>query len=379
MKKYLLDTNVLLSDPDCLKILHDKGNNKVIVPFGVLRELDTLKSKSRDEGLKWQVREATRVLEKAFEEKIIILYLDSHITGFDYYDDKLLEIAKRERCILITSDKLLILKALSLGVAAELYKEVERTALPPSIFTKKEDCIENQFVREGANLYRKIGDTFKEITLDMEVFNIVPKNIEQAALFDVLLDAGIQLVAITGQAGTGKNLCTLAAALEQLVDKEVYNSLKVARAPIPSGNDIGYLPGTMEEKLNPWLRGLHDNLDFLFNYSKRETLDYFKNKFIETLSTTHIKGASIPNSFIIIDEAQDLTIREVKLLVTRAAIGTKIVLLGDIDQISAPYLSKKYNGLSYLIKKFYGSKLFSYVHLNSSVRSRLAQEAVERL
>lgn len=376
MKKYLLDTNVLLSDPDCIEILYDNGQNQVIITFGVLRELDTLKLRN-NEGLKWQVREATRSIEKY--KDIITFYDDTDILGYDYYDDVLLEVAQGMGGILISTDKLLLLKAEARGVKAELYKEAEKNLLPPAFYTTADIYVENQFIRTKSSIKRMMNNDIKDIDLDKTVFGISPKNIEQAALLDVLIDPNIALVAVTGQAGTGKNLCALAAGLEQLVEQRIYSSLKVARAPIPSGYDIGYLPGSMEEKLNPWLRGLHDNLDFLFNYTKKESVEYFKEQYIEILSTTHIKGASIPNSFMIIDEAQDLTIREVRLLITRAAVGTKIVLLGDINQISAPYLSKKYNGLTHVIKRFYGSKLFSYVHLNSSVRSRLAQEAVERL
>jgi len=239
-------------------------------------------------------------------------------------------------------------------------------------------------------------------------WGVQPKNKEQSFAFDLLLDPDIHLVTLTGQAGSGKTLCAIAAGMEQTVtfnkmfskpgekfkstskniiqqnfdleeDGILFNKMVVSRPVQPMGRDIGFLPGTMEEKMLPWLKPIQDNIQFIVGNDKLVMEQLMESGTIELEALTYIRGRSISNAFIIVDEAQNLTAHEVKTIITRAGEGTKVVLTGDIEQIDNVYTNETSNGLTYAIEKFKDSPIAGHVSFKKGERSRLATEAAKRL
>jgi PhoH-like ATPase len=193
------------------------------------------------------------------------------------------------------------------------------------------------------------------------------------------MDPKVSLVSLVGLAGSGKTLLSIAAALQQTVETKDYKRIIVSRPIQPMGKDLGFLPGTLEEKMNPWIAPLNDNLEFLFD-GDIKNLEMFKESgIIQVEALTYIRGRSIPNSFIIIDEAQNLSIHELKTIITRAGDGSKIVLTGDVEQIDSPYLDAISNGLSIAVEKFKEFEVAGHVTLRSGVRSDLATLAAKIL
>ena len=217
------------------------------------------------------------------------------------------------------------------------------------------------------------------------VWGIKPRNKEQHYALDALLDDDIKLVTLLGKAGTGKTLMALAAALQQVTDDNLYHKLLVSRPIFPMGRDIGFLPGTVEEKLNPWMKPIFDNIEFLLGLTAK---DKQKGRGVEELvhlgilqvePLTFIRGRSIPQQFMIVDEAQNLTPHEVKTILTRVGEGTKIVLTGDPYQIDNPYVDSESNGLTYVINRFRGQPMAATVTLFKGERSPLAELAANLL
>ena len=195
------------------------------------------------------------------------------------------------------------------------------------------------------------------------VWGIRPRNKEQHCALDLLLADDIKLVTLVGKAGTGKTMLALAAGLQKVVEESVYSKLLVSRPIFPLGRDVGYLPGDLEEKLNPWMQPIYDNVEFLMGLSKTERKsgrsyqELIDMGFIEIEPLTYIRGRSIPNQFIIVDEAQNLTPHEVKTIITRVGEATKVVLTGDPYQIDNPYVDATSNGLTTVVEKFKGEAL----------------------
>lgn len=214
-----------------------------------------------------------------------------------------------------------------------------------------------------------------------QVWGIKPRNVEQKMALELLLRQDIPLVTLTGKAGTGKTLLSLAAGLLQTEDLGRYNKLLVARPVVPVGKDIGFLPGEKEEKLRPWMQPVYDNLEFLFNTKKPGEIDQILAGMgsIQVEALTYIRGRSIPDQFIIIDEAQNLTKHEVKTILTRVGEGSKIVLMGDPAQIDHPYLDELNNGLAYVVETFKSQRESGHVKLEKGERSGLAQLAADLL
>jgi PhoH-like ATPase len=213
------------------------------------------------------------------------------------------------------------------------------------------------------------------------VWGIKPRNKEQSFLLDALMDPTIEVITAIGKAGSGKTICAIAAGLEQTIDdaNSQYTRIIVSRPVQPLGKDIGFLPGTMEEKMSPWLMPIQDNLQFLMGNDKM-TLDIYMQKgTIEIEALTYIRGRSISNAFIIIDEAQNLTTHELKTIITRVGEGTKIVLTGDVEQIDNVYIDATTNGLTHAVEKFKKFELASHVTLMKGERSRVATFAAKNL
>jgi PhoH-like ATPase len=215
------------------------------------------------------------------------------------------------------------------------------------------------------------------------VVGVRPRNKEQSHALDLLLDENIRLVTLVGKAGTGKTLLALAAGLKRTVEDGMYTRMLVSRPVMPLGRDIGFLPGDVDEKLNPWMQPIFDNLEFLFSSGTRkgprayaELLDSGQ---LQVEPLTYIRGRSLPQQYIIVDEAQNLTPHEVKTIITRSGDGTKIVLTGDPGQIDNPYVDSASNGLSVAADRFRGEKLAAHIVLTRGERSELAELAANLL
>jgi PhoH-like ATPase len=217
------------------------------------------------------------------------------------------------------------------------------------------------------------------------VWSILPRNREQVFAFDVLLDDSVKLVTLVGKAGTGKTLLAIAAGLHKVAEENVYNRLLVSRPVFPMGRDIGFLPGDIEEKLAPWMQPIFDNVELLLSgheAEKRHSKGYKElvaMGIMEIEPLTYIRGRSIPNQFMIVDEAQNLTPHEIKTIITRAGEGTKIVLTGDPYQIDNPYVDASSNGLTYLVERLKGLNISGHITMTKGERSELAELAANLL
>ncbi|CRH87775.1 PhoH-related protein [Chlamydia trachomatis] len=213
-----------------------------------------------------------------------------------------------------------------------------------------------------------------------KIWGVKPLNIEQRCALDLLLRDDIKLVTLMGQAGSGKTILALAAAMYQVFEKPKYNKLLVSRPIIPMGKDIGFLPGIKEAKLMHWMQPIYDNMEFLFDVNNMgdfsETLhSLMETKKLEMEALTYIRGRSLPKVFMIIDEAQNLTPHEIKTIISRAGKGTKIVLTGDPTQIDSLYFDENSNGLTYLVGKFHHLPLYGHMFMTRTERSELAAAA----
>ncbi|MCF7858073.1 MAG: PhoH family protein [Candidatus Cloacimonetes bacterium] len=326
--------------------------------------------------------------------------------------------------ILVSKDANVRIKADAVGLKAtnfetdkinfsELYMGYLKIIVDNSTLKKfkKEKCMKNEFGEiypnqfvlfckneddEGGLVARYSVETNEIHPLkyyqDQELFGIKARNIEQKMSFDLLLDPEVKLVSMLGKAGTGKTLIALAAGLEQVVEKNNYSRLIVSRPVSPLGKDIGYLPGSKSDKFNPWMQPIFDNMEILLTNRNEQTdnengkifgkkqpglNDYLDFGFIELEPLTYIRGRSLPDQYIIVDEAQNLTPHEMKTIITRAGEGTKIVLTGDPYQIDIPYLDSESNGLSIAVEKLKKEKIVGHVTLTKGERSALADLAAK--
>jgi PhoH-like ATPase len=261
------------------------------------------------------------------------------------------------------------------------------------------DLLVNEFVyqeTEGATPFHAVvteqnGDTAMLRTLTdyshqkNAIWGITARNREQSFVLNLLMNPEIDFVTLLGQAGTGKTLLTLAAGLMQTLETKRYSEIIITRVTVPVGEDIGFLPGTEEEKMNPWMGALDDNLDVLNksddesgDWGRAATRDLIRSR-IKVKSLNFMRGRTFLNKFLIIDEAQNLTPKQMKTLITRAGPGTKVVCMGNIAQIDTPYLSEGSSGLTYVVDRFKGWEHSGHVTLQRGERSRLADHAGEVL
>jgi len=213
------------------------------------------------------------------------------------------------------------------------------------------------------------------------LWGVFPRNKEQSFALDLLFDDDVPLVSLIGQAGSGKTLMAIAAGLEQTLGKKdaKYRRIVISRPVQPVGKDIGFLPGTLENKMLPWLKPIQDNIQFIMGNDKTMLESYVERGQIEIEALTYIRGRSISNAFVIIDEAQNLTAHEVKTIITRVGENTKIVLTGDIEQIDNVYTNETSNGLTYAVEKFKESELAGHITFKKGERSKLATAAAKLL
>jgi PhoH-like ATPase len=396
MKKiFVLDTNVLLNDPRAIYSFED---NDVIIPLAVLEEIDSLKTKSSDLG--FNARESSRILEELRSQgnlhdgvkldsggtvKIVInggLELPEGLSS-SKMDNRIISTAihlqkeNTDKKVVMISDDInlrLICDAYNLQAEEhdssrlkeeEIYsgfKEIrcsaslidkffEEEKLSLSDLDQLDDSLyPNEFLQLTADdrnkntaLARFDGENLVTLRYNQsQPAKIRARNREQQLALELLLDDEIKLVTMSGKAGTGKTLLAIAAGLAKVVDEQAFSKLLVARPIQPMGKEMGFLPGDVEEKMGPWMQPIFDNLDFIVHRNKDASYAYQKlqeKELIQIEPLTYIRGRSVPDQFIIIDEAQNLSLHEVKTIVTRAGEGSKLVFTGDPFQIDNPYLN----------------------------------------
>ncbi|MEM9816134.1 MAG: PhoH family protein [Cyanobacteria bacterium P01_D01_bin.6] len=442
MKKvFLLDTNVLLHDPEAILRFED---NDVVLPITVLEELDRFKRQPDMVGR--NARRTSRLLDElrqsgnltdgiplmseggtlkvALGRRETLETLPVELEG-DKGDNAILavglELKQRCQCpvILVSKDTNLRIKADALALVAqdyetdkvdieELYSGTREISVTPDQIDqfyahKKIDLPETFYPNQAVTLVDVTKPDHKAIAIADHhghqlqalnrtpkegVLHIRPRNREQSFALDLLLNEAIPLVTLEGKAGTGKTLLAIAAGLHQVINEQRYTRLLISRPIVPMGRDIGYLPGDIGEKLNPWMQPLYDNVDLIFGTTdatnkpahwRRGHEELMERGLLQIEPLTYIRGRSIPKQFLIIDEAQNLTPHEVKTILTRAGEGTKIVLTGDVDQIDSPYLDAASNGISYVVERFKADPLGGHMTLLKGERSLLAERSATLL
>lgn len=434
-KTFIIDTNVLLHNPSSLFAF---AEHHVVIPMIVLEELDKFKTANNELGA--NSREVARSLDKlrargslrdgvstpqGGQIQVALRYDDlvGLLPGVN--DNRILGCAhllKREGrdVYFISKDINARIKADALGIPSEDFKnqKVDFDALytgwttvtvpaatidtahaeggvPVADLPEKGDLgiADNQFVllRDEGNekrtalcMHDASTRSLRRLTDDFSKrYGVGPRSLEQRMAFELLLNDELKLVTLVGRAGTGKTLLALACGLSKVLGEERYNKLLVSRPIMPLGQDIGYLPGTKDDKLSHWMGPIFDNLHFLLASEERDPDDVIKRLILEERITmealTYIRGRSISKQYVIVDEAQNLTPHEIKTIISRAGADTKIVLTGDPQQIDNPYLDANSNGLTYVVERMRNQPLAGHVTLTKSERSELAGVAASLL
>lgn len=442
---YVLDTNVLLYDPNALRAYH---GHDIVIPISVIEEIDRFKKDLNETGR--NARTVSRFLDGLRAQgslskgvpldhggSVRVPFLDVAPDlpadfGPPSNDNRILATA-RTLCqdngtgevVLITRDTNLRIKADALGVAAEDYSQ-DRIDVDERFTGVTERFVERAWFDD---LYRKGRLPFWEAEADEwglvphqflvlkaednpsqtavarydakksviqlvgrhkeGVWGIFARNKEQLFALDLLLDDSVSLVTLDGMAGTGKTLLAIACGLKMVADDRRYSRLVVSRPIFPLGRDIGFLPGDLSEKLNPWMKPIFDNLELLLgakdqaSHRRKERGPRYQplldQGIIEVEPLTYIRGRSLPQQYLIVDEAQNLTPHEVKTVITRAGENTKVILTGDPNQIDNPYVDATSNGLSYVIERFKNTPVAGHVTLRKGERSQLAELAATLL
>lgn len=458
-KIFILDTNILLHDPTAIFQFHDC---KIILHIVTIDELESLKKETSERG--YNARENIRILDNlrlknsltdgvAIDHNVIVqVYFENENEKYRYKqnDDAIIALAKKlhesgDNITLISKDFAMRVKASLYSIPVDDYKNESiskdnfyqgwKQFIAPGgdirhnvkdILTdikKNQNFAQNEFLilksqhkDDYYRLFRYIENDFIEINNQSTIWGIQAKNPHQQMIINLLLDDSIELITIFGPSGTGKTFLVLATMLYKVLCEKIYKKLIVSRPIVPLGNDLGYLPGDLYEKLQSWMQPIKDNLEFLLhkineendgivcpqqNESLLQKKKYYhqkgnknrheygnekeKNKKMITMddlignnnkisleAITYMRGRSIPFQVIFIDEVQNLTPHEVKTLISRAGEGTKVILVGDPYQIDSPYLDFVSNGLVVATEKFKGQKIFGSVYLHISERSQLS-------
>lgn len=440
MKKYfVLDTNVLLHSPSCLSKFQE---NTVVIPVDVIEELD--KFKSTNDELGRNARAVIRILDHARESGSLAsgakineqggtiqvdlqpVCLLEHGMRNDTADNRILSVAYRltregHHAVLVSKDANMRVKCDALGVHSEDF-ESDKVPAPDVLYAgwRTVECAEEHLatlsrerevelpipglnpnevvlLREQGNPKRTVLARPKRKPSDGKALlrpfdaqnegfmGIAPRNLEQRVALELLVDPSVNLITMIGQAGTGKTLLALVAGLHLTIKKHAYEKLLVARPIMPLGRDIGFLPGTAEDKLLPWMKPIFDNMKFVLREKRepgeadKKMMELFKSGLVEIEPLTFIRGRSIHGHFVIVDECQNLTPHQVKTIISRVGHDTKLILTGDPYQIDNPYLDSQSNGLTYVAERFKNQEVAGHVLFTKSERSKLASIAVEIL
>jgi PhoH-like ATPase len=436
VKHFVLDTNVLLHNPNALFMFAD---NEVIIPFDVLEELDKFKTGSDDLGrnartviryldslrLQGSLSDGVKLPQGGGRVRVILEQDQKLCPGLtaNTPDNRIICCAfsllqDGKRVIFITKDINARIKSDARGLVAEdfeaqkvdferLYTGWREMTVPAGtidrLFSEKQIKLDldtpyaNEFLlmkNEQDPAHTAIGRIRPDGMLVPvrgrrgPVFGVMPRNLQQTMALDLLLDDSVKLVSLIGSAGTGKTLLALAAGLAKTLNEEVYQKMLCARPIMPLGRDIGYLPGDKDQKLTAWMQPIFDNIAYLLSnrltsdgtHAQHASLSSVEQRITQLMESgqvvleplTYIRGRSIPHQFMIVDEAQNLTPHEVKTIASRVGDGTKLVLTGDATQIDNPYLDSSSNGLSYLVERLKGKPIVGHITLSKSERSELA-------
>lgn len=432
---YVLDTSALVYDPFAWKQF---PYSEVVIPIRAIKELDKLKKQPGEIGKNARVAiKNLKELKKLgdistgieIEDYILVRVDATHrdpngttFAGFGdptYGDTHIMMCAHDLRLsnpgdivILVSQDFNLQVEAAARGIEScelegnrkslsDLYSGAQTIVnedagfdlqqqgfIDPKIYGLElcpNECVLFEGnANDGIAMGRKVSSDRIKLIKKVYPWGVASRNKEQAFAIDLIMDRNVDLVTLIGKAGTGKSLIVLASALELVLNRREYDKFVIYRPIQPVGNDIGYLPGSMEEKLAPWFHAIMDNFEFLFGSKnggdwRRELEMYQKKGKIEMEAITYIRGRSIPNSIILVDECQNLTREDVKTILTRAGENTKIILTGDIEQIDNSVLDATNNGLTHVIEKFKDSELAGHVTFVQGERSKLASKAAEIL
>lgn len=436
-KTFILDTNVLLHDP---RAMFNFADNNIIIPIYAVEEIDNFKKELSELGQ--NARQVSRYLDELRDVGSLATgvklesggtlrvatsskMLPPEITSDRGQDSRILSVAfetqeqlkGKQEVVFITQDTNLRIRSDAIGIRSENFEpepskidelytgytelEIERDQIDAlyknnTLELTNAKLLNNQFaiLKDVANpshsaLTRLAPSTnaLKPIIKPtQEVWGISARNKEQVFALDLLLDDSVQLVTLVGKAGTGKTLLAIAAGLHLVSDERRFQRLLVSRPIFPLGRDLGYLPGTVEEKLNPWMQPIFDNVEFIMGrshfsrqHNKRSYQELIDLDLLQIEPLTYIRGRSIASQFMIVDEAQNLTPHEVKTIISRAGEGTKIVLTGDPYQIDHPYVDSTNNGLVHIVNRFKNQGLFGHVRLKKGERSVLAEAAANLL
>jgi len=436
-KNYILDTNVLLHDPNSLLAFED---NTVLLPIEVIEEIDRFKRESTELGQ--NARSVSRMLDSyrntgRLSEGValptggrlrIIFQKSSNgknghaVFSADSVDNRILTLASgvqkaqpKNQTVLVSKDINLRIKADALGVQAEDYendrvfiKDLYTGMIEVTVSAEKmasfrangelelnggkqyfpnEYCTLVEETNPKRTALTKVDHTGTKLVPIIDcregIWGIKPRNREQHFGFDALLDDRIKLVTLMGKAGTGKTLLAMAAGLKRTVMDREFRRLVVARPTISMGKELGFLPGSLEEKLAPWMQPIHDALEMLgdlnMGHEHRRSGDLMRSGSIVVEALSYIRGRSIANQFMIIDEAQNLTPLEAKTIITRVGHGTKIVFTGDPYQIDNPYVDSSSNGFNYVVSRFRAEPVSAHIEFQKGERSELAELAANIL
>jgi len=432
-KTYVLDTSVYLTDAKCMESFQ---NNDIIIPLKVLDEID--KHKQRHDSVGVNARSSIRKLDflrtkgnlskgvridkgkgvltvKSFNPFALPDDLDLEDSDNQIIATALSEVnlTPKRKVVVVSRDINMRVKCNALGLETEdynveqvveeaegLYSGFNKMLVDDQIIDNFYDSgfVElegasalnpNQFImmisssNEKKTALGKFVDYQKpiiKVATHKKIWGLNPRNKEQQFALDLLMDENVPVISLVGKAGSGKTLLALASGLEQTFgENSKYKKIVVTKPVEPVGKDIGFLPGSMEEKMIPWLAPIQDNLQFLMGNDKT-TLDmYIHEGKIEVEAMTYIRGRSISNAFIVIDEVQNMTQHEIKTVLTRVGEGTKIVLTGDIEQIDNVYIDATNNGLSYVVEKLKSEEITGHITLTKGERSRVASMAATKL
>jgi len=435
-KTYVLDTSVYLTDSNCINSF---GNNDIVIPLKVLEEID--KHKKRQDSVGSQARSTIRSLDalrdKGSLSKGVRIDKGMGIIRVSSYnplclpddldledpDNQIIATALSEQEVAPKSRKLVVVsrdinmrvKCDALGLLTEDYNAEQVVDHAEGLYTGRSEILvdeqdidrfyagdelwidpkehilyPNQFIMLISNSNDKktalakfenySKPLQKIVKSNKKIWSTEPRNKEQQFAFELLLDPAIPVVSLVGKAGSGKTLLALASGLEQTFGKgALYKKIVVTKPVEPVGKDIGFLPGSMEEKMLPWLAPIQDNLQFLMGDDKATLELYMEKGQIEVEAMTFIRGRSISNAFIVIDEVQNMTQHEIKTVLTRVGEGTKIVLTGDIEQIDNVYIDATNNGLSYVVERLKDEQISGHVTLLKGERSKVATIAATKL
>ncbi len=441
-RHFVLDTNVLLHAPECLRQF---AENIVVIPVDVIEELDNFKT--RNDELGRNARSVIRIIDNArmnAEETLAtgapindeggmirvdlkpVCLLEDGLRD-DTPDNRIISVAyrlKREGhdVAIISKDVAMRVKSDALGIPAEDFESDKVPSLDNmflgwrtvhcngdavaqlqeqgrATITLEDEACPNEAIllRDEKNpkstaLARPVvgWGGGKEVELrsflssNQAVQGIAPRNLEQRVALELLLDPDVNLVTLVGKAGTGKTLLALVAGLYLTTKKHMYEKLLVSRPVMPLGRDIGFLPGTAEEKLMPWLKPIFDNMKFILRErspgeADKKIMELFKSGIVDVEPLTFIRGRSIHHQFMVVDECQNLTPHQIRTIISRVGHNTKLVLTGDPYQIDNPYLDSRSNGLTYVAERMKKQSVAGHVLFTKSERSLLASVAVEIL